>query len=117
MANSPTHPAALWALQTPLSPSQLDCTTAVMLKILDHKCKMTYEAQEALIAIYQVVKDQKAELFGAEVHALIAQAEQHPTLAVVEQIHAVRVEAEQRIPKPVMKAYKQFLREQLDDFQ
>jgi hypothetical protein len=117
MASSPTHPAAEWARKTQLSPSQLDCTTAVMLKILDHKCKMTYEAQEALIAIYQVVKDREADLFGVEVHALIAQAEQQPTLAVVEQIHALRVAAEQRIPKPVMKAYKQFLREQLDDFQ
>ena len=115
MANT-QHPAAEWADKTVLSPSQIDCTTAIMLKILDYKCKMSYEAQEALIAIYQVVKTREAALFDAEIHALITQAEQQPTEHVVQQIHELRVYAEQTIPKPVMKAYKQFLREQLDDF-
>ena len=29
-----------WVLEHPLSPAHVDCATAVMLKILDGKCKM-----------------------------------------------------------------------------
>ena len=31
------HPAAHWAVQAGFTPEQVDCTTAVLLKILDNK--------------------------------------------------------------------------------
>ncbi len=110
------HAAAQWAQTASLTPSDIDCTTTVVLKILDHKCKMTYEAQEAVLAIYEVVKDQALERLDADVHRVIAEAENNPNEAVFNQLHELRVQAESIIPKPVMKAYKQLLREQLDDF-
>ena len=54
------HPAAVWAQTAPLDPLQIDCVTAVMLKILDNKCKMLPEQQMALMAVYGVVKRGKA---------------------------------------------------------
>lgn len=110
------YAAAQWAQTASLSPSDIDCTTAVVLKILDHKCKMTYEAQEAVLAIYDVVKNRGMERLGADVHQVIAEVENNPTEAVFNQLHELRVYAESVIPKPIMKAYKQLLREQLDDF-
>ena len=64
------HPAVEWALQTEFSPSQVDCTTAVALKILDNKCKMLLGEKAAVMAIYDVVKHYPAELFDDEVHQI-----------------------------------------------
>jgi len=33
------HPAACWAIQAGFTAEQVDCTTAVVLKILDDKCR------------------------------------------------------------------------------
>lgn len=107
------HPAALWAQTTNFEPVHLDCVTAIMLKILDSKCKMGIEEQNALIAIYDVIKQQSGELLEANLHQLIATARQQMTAEILQRVHQQRIYAEAVIPKPVMKAFKQRLREAL----
>jgi hypothetical protein len=62
------------------------------------------------MAIYNAVKQRPAELFDTAVHEAIqnAQIEHNPQSAHT--IHELRLQAEARIPKPVMKSYKAFLR-------
>jgi hypothetical protein len=112
MMESP-HPASLWAAEAPLDPLQIDCVTAVMLKILDHKCKMPPEEQMAVMAIYQEVKGRKSLLFDDSIHAAIHNA-MHARLGdSAERIHQLRIQAEAMIPKPVMKHFKRYMRESL----
>ena len=107
------HPAAQWALNTSLEPAHLDCVTAIMLKILDGKCKMGEAEKTAVTAVYDVVMDWPGQQLGVEVHALIAQARQGADSALAASVHAWRVRAETHIPKPVMKGFKQSLRASL----
>jgi hypothetical protein len=107
------HPAAVWAVNAPLDPLQVDCVTALMLKILDHKCKMPPEEQIALMAVYSVVKDRECLLFGEDIHMAIDAAMDAAQGACNERIHELRLEAEAMIPKPVMKYFKRYLRESL----
>lgn len=107
------HPAAQWALSTPLEPIHLDCVTAIMLKILDGKCKMGEAEKNALTAVYDVVRERPGQSLGDEVHALVAQARLGTDSALAASIHAWRVRAEAHIPKPVMKGFKQLLRTSL----
>ncbi len=110
--NTP-HPAAVWAVEAPLDPLQVDCVTALMLKILDHKCKMSPEEQIALMAVYSVVKDREGLLFGEGIHRAIDTAMDAAQGGSDERIHELRLEAEATIPKPVMKYFKRYLRESL----
>ncbi len=104
------HPAAIWAQTTPFEPVHVDCTTAIMLKILDSKCKMGIDEQNALIAIYDVVKHQAGELLEVELHQLIATARQQMNDEILQAVHTQRLHVEAVIPKPTMKAFKQRLR-------
>ena len=107
------HPAARWAETAPLDPLQIDCVTAVMLKILDNKCKMNSEEQIALMAVYSVVKARDGVLFGDAVHEVIEHAMHVGDQTSNERIHDLRLHAEQEIPKAVMKHFKRYLRESL----
>lgn len=104
------HPAAEWALQTRFTPVHVDCTTAVVLKILDNKCKMLPGEKQAVLAIYDVVKRLPAELFDTGVHEIISCAREQNDEGILESIHELRLKAEAEIPRPVMKAYKTILR-------
>lgn len=111
------HPAALWARGRAFTPEQLDCTTAVVLKILDGKCKMGPGEKRAVTAVYLETReraDAQRHLFDPSVHHTITQAlESLENPPLRDAIHALRLEAEARIPKPIMKAYKAMLREGL----
>lgn len=107
------HPAAHWAIQAAFTPEQIDCTTAVVLKILDNKCKMLPGEKLAVMAVYDAVRHLAAPLFDSAVHAAIRAARQEPGTQTLDAIHPLRVHAEAAIPKPVMKRYKAFLREGL----
>lgn len=107
------HPAAVWAEDAPLDPLQVDCVTAVMLKILDHKCKMSPEEQIALMAIYSVVKDRESLFFDETIHQAIQNSLHALHGDTGELIHQLRLQAEAIIPKPVMKHFKRYLRESL----
>lgn len=104
-----------WAESSDLGPEQLDCITAVALKILDRKCKMPPEEQEAMLAIYDLLHPCPALHFDESVHLAIESALQQETLdpATAETIHQLRLQAEAVIPKPVMKAFKARLRDEL----
>ena len=107
------HPAALWAQTAPLDALQIDCVTAVMLKILDNKCKMAPEEQMALMAVYSVIRERKGILFDSSIHAEIDQALQAGGSQSGERIHELRLYAEETIPKPVMKHFKRYLHDSL----
>jgi hypothetical protein len=108
-----SHPAAQWAIETGFDPEQVDCTTAVVLKILDNKCKMLSGEKAAIMSIHDAVRQRPSRLFDASVYRVIDDVRLHPDPAVLEAIHALRVRAEAVIPKPVMKRYKAFLRDGL----
>lgn len=127
-AASAPHPAADWAQRTVFEPIHLDCVTAIMLKILDAKCKMGAPEKAALTAVYDVIKQRLGQGLGEEVHALIAAARQQNSAELAksvlansilaesilaESIHVWRERAEAFIPKPVMKDFKQLLRASL----
>jgi hypothetical protein len=107
------HPAAEWAQETDFNPTQVDCTTTVVLKILDNKCKMLPGEKAAVMAVYDMVKQRPASLFESDTHNTIMAARYAPNNAVMQTIHELRVFAEDNIPKPVMKAYKAVLRDGL----
>lgn len=106
----PEHPAAAWARQAALTPTDIDCTTTVMLKILDGKCKMNPQEKEIIAVIYDVVKDRPGHILDDTDHRLIALARQGMDDALVERIYEQRLIAETMISRPVMKAYKAMLR-------
>jgi hypothetical protein len=104
-----SHPAVRWAKETAFEPVQLDCVAAIMLKVLDGKCKMTEADRTAITAVYDVVNGRPGERLGADVHGFIAAARRGMDDAMAVRIHGLRVEAEALIPKPVMKGFKQWL--------
>ena len=107
------HPAAEWAQATTFDTIEVDCTTTVVLKILDNKCKMLPGEKAAIMAIYDVVRPQAGILFDAAALQAIEEARFRPTEAIMQTIHELRVYAEANIPKPVMKRYKAMLRDGL----
>lgn len=107
------HPAAQWALETGFDPVQVDCTTAVVLKILDGKCKMLPGEMAAVMAIYDAVRQRPARLFDNGTHRTIDMARAHPDRVTATVVHELRIHAEASIPKPVMKAFKAMLRQGL----
>jgi hypothetical protein len=107
------HPAAEWAIENGFNAEQVDCTTAVVLKILDNKCKMSPGEMAAILAIYDVVHLTYPPMLGTEVHEAIRALRTAATDEARASIHRLRVQAEAEIPKPVMKNYKSFLRDGL----
>ncbi|MEW5789179.1 MAG: hypothetical protein AB1899_15135 [Pseudomonadota bacterium] len=103
--------AAAWADGAELAPHEIDCAIALMLKIIDGKCRMD-DADKAMMAVlYDRVKSRPSRLLGDAEHQLIAAtrsgADEAQRLAVYER----RVLAETMISRPVMKAWKARLRE------
>lgn len=101
-----------WLLQHPLAAVHVDCATAVMLKILDGKCKMNTQEKQVMTHLYHAVKQQTGIKLGREMHDLIAAAEQYCDVALREAIYEKRVLAETMISRPVMKRFKAMIRQQ-----
>ena len=104
--------AAHWAEEHLLDPVHIDCTTTVMLKILDGKCKMSETDKAVIPVLYDAVKRRPGKLFGAEYHALIAGARLAMDEQMIMFIYEKRLLAETMLSRPVMKAYKAWLRQQ-----
>jgi hypothetical protein len=104
-----------WLATNPLSPTHVDCATAVMLKILDGKCKMDADEKTVMAVLYDAVKHQTGEQLGADIHALIAEsiAQARDELNEPQRLHIYeqRVLAESMISRPVMKGFKAMIRE------
>jgi len=107
------HPGYEWAEQQNFSESDVDCTTAVVLKILDGKCKMSEGEKMFIMEIYDVAKYSPGKLFDVETHNVIYKARYDSNIRVKNHVHARRLFAEKNIPKPVMKQYKDMLRDGL----
>ena len=101
-----------WVQQHALSPSDVDCATAVMLKILDGKCKMGAVDKLVMEQLYDAVKTRPGLRFGDEFHALIANARREAGEALKNFIYEKRVLAETAISRPVMKAFKAMIRQE-----
>jgi hypothetical protein len=101
-----------WVLAHSLSPSDVDCATTVMLKILDGKCKMASLEKIVMEQLYDAVKARPGLRFGDEFHALIVSARQESSEALKNFIYEKRVLAETELSRPVMKAFKAMIREQ-----
>ena len=101
-----------WLQKNPLQDIHVDCTTTVMLKILDGKCKMDKDEKIIMALLYDAVKHQESKLLGEGIHQLIGQALAHMDETTRELIYEQRLYAEQMISRPVMKAYKAMLRQQ-----
>ncbi|MFC0709598.1 hypothetical protein [Azorhizophilus paspali] len=102
---------ARWAEAHPLSPIHVDCATAVMLKILDGKCKMKPTEKLVMALLYERVKHLPGEKLGADIHQLIADARKRLDEDMQFLLYEKRVLAETMISRPVMKGFKAMLRE------
>lgn len=101
-----------WVQEHPLPPPYVDCATAVMLKILDGKCKMKADEKVVMSALYEAVKTWQGEKLGPPIHLLIANNQNVTDEARRLQIYETRVLAETMISRPVMKQFKSDIREQ-----
>tara|TARA_Y100000782_G_scaffold97751_1_gene111002 strand:+ start:22 stop:489 length:468 start_codon:yes stop_codon:yes gene_type:complete len=108
-----------WLMANSLSPDYLDCATAVMLKILDGKCKMPEHEKVIMAALYHAVKDRPGKALADDMHDLIRYAcdslNMNDPSASDENlkmfIYEKRVLAESGISRPVMKRFKGMLRQ------
>ena len=101
---------AAWVQAHSLSPSDVDCATAVMLKILDGKCKMSGLEKVVMEGLYDALKTRPGLRLPDDFHALIAAARRDPDEAIKNFIYEKRVLAESTISRPVMKAFKAMIR-------
>lgn len=103
--------AAAWAATAHLEPVEIDCATALMLKIIDGKCRMNPAEKAIMAVVYDVVKDRPGRHLGAADHVLIALARASRDPDLLARVYERRVLAETMISRPAMKAYKAMLRE------
>lgn len=108
-----TQPAARWASTADFDPTQMDCITFMALRILDGICNMQPAEQVMALAAYDAVRSRPGRLFDAAIHQTIEAARQYPTLKLLDEIHALRMRAEARIPSPVMNQFRARLRRAL----
>jgi hypothetical protein len=103
---------AAWLETHPLSPTQIDCAVAVMLKILDGKCKMRPTEKVVMTLLYDQIKTKPGQLLTGELHSLIAAARNRSEDDALRMlVYEKRLLAETAISRPVMKQFKAFIRE------
>ncbi len=100
-----------WLARHALAPAEVDCVIAVMLKILDGKCRMDATEKPIMVALYRGLQQRNGACLGADMHTLIAEAGDTPDERMRLRIYEQRVLAETRISRPVMKAFKARLRQ------
>lgn len=101
-----------WSATHPFTPIHVDCSTTVMLKILDGKCKMTPESKIVMELLYDAVKDQQGEILPTDIHALIAESRNNLNEELRNAIYEKRLLAETMISRPVMKGFKAMIKEE-----
>ena len=99
-----------WVSNHELSTTHIDCITAVMLKILDGKCKMAEQEKDVMALLYDEVRVRRGNQLGQELHCLIAVARDNLDEAMRNHIYEKRVLAESIISRPVMKDFKAMIR-------
>jgi hypothetical protein len=101
---------AAWVASHSLEPIQVDCVTAVMLKILDGKCKMRETEKPVMERLYDTVKAQPGQVLETAVHGLIAEARGNLHEDMKLRVYEQRLLAETAISRPVMKGFKAMIR-------
>lgn len=106
---------ALKDMNLKLKPGYVDCSTAMMLKVLDETCHMSDSEKQAVEHIYEKVKGQRGALLGHQQHDLIilgcmARCEGRMCAEMAELIHEHRVTSEEKISKSVWKAFTAMMR-------
>jgi len=99
-----------WVRDHPLVPAEVDCALAVMLKILDGKCKMKSAEKTVMAALYRQVRHAPGQRLPADLRALVERAHMEPDAELQEIIYEKRVLAETIISRPVMKCFKARIR-------
>lgn len=100
-----------WLERADLKGSEVDCITAVMLKILDGKCKMPAVEKVIMEILYDCARGLKELHLGSDYHQLIKRArDSENDHLLLEEIYETRVLAETQISRPVMKKFKCRLR-------
>ncbi len=113
---SQTDKITSWINRSTLAPTEMDCITAVMLKILDGKCKMPEHEKVTMESLYRLSKHLPGYHLTDTYHKFIApfledhrdNLEESKTL----EIYETRVLAETQISRPVMKKFKSRLRQE-----
>ncbi|WP_460049689.1 hypothetical protein [Sessilibacter sp. MAH2] len=105
-----------WTNNNILTPAEIDCATAVMLKILDGKCKMPSNEKIIMQSFYIAVKNQEGLYLDHSYHEFIEpflelRKEEISEEQILE-IYEKRVLAETQISRPVMKKFKSRLRQE-----
>lgn len=96
-----------WADGREFDATEVDCFTAVMLKILDGKCKMSESGKQVMAFLYDYLESKPGNLLRDAEHALIAEARAgEPDEQLRMRIYEQRLLAETMISRPVMKAFK-----------
>jgi hypothetical protein len=92
-----------------LTPSDVDCATTVMLKILDGKCKMSETDKVVMAALYDAVKHRPASALAT--NCTRSSPRPAPRRRRAAGFHLrKRVLAETTLSRPVMKAFKAMIR-------
>ncbi|MDD2759865.1 MAG: hypothetical protein PHH11_06185 [Methylomonas sp.] len=108
-----------WVAAHPVQPIHVDCATAVMLKILDGKCKMKAAEKQVMELLYDAVKSLPGEVLESSLHGLVESARENADDAMKMRIYEQRLLAETTISRPVMKGFKAWIRQNglLDDIE
>lgn len=103
---------ARWVSEHPLAPIHVDCAIAVMLKILDGKCKMRETEKRVMERLYDEIKTKPGQLLDPAIHTLIAVARERLDDAMKNTVYEQRLLAETSISRPVMKGFKAMIRQE-----
>jgi hypothetical protein len=99
-----------WAATATLLPVEVDCVTAVMLKILDGKCKMAADEKGIMERLYDACTGRDGLLLGNDYHDLVQAARADRGEPMRARVYEQGVLAETMISRPVMKGFKARLR-------
>ncbi|MGI1670169.1 MAG: hypothetical protein K6L74_07580 [Neptuniibacter sp.] len=101
-----------WVSEHDFKPTEVDCAIAVMLKIIDGKCKMPSDEKIVMATLYDHVRYQKHSLLPKDVHQLIDRTRNSQDESLKLEAYEQRVLAETVISRPVMKAFKARIRQE-----
>lgn len=99
-----------WATTATLLPAEVDCVTAVMLKILDGKCKMAADEKAIMERLYDACTGRQGLLLGNDYHDLVRAARADRGDPMRARVYEQRVLTETMISRPVIKGFKARLR-------
>ena len=105
-----------WLASHPPSLSDIDCITAIQLKILDGKCKMPDIEKVIMSRLYSEISHLQGQALDFSLRSLIAEACQQLEVSgelseeMTMHIYELRLLAESQISRPVMKAFKAHMR-------